>query len=278
MEIDRVQKGDGKQKGIKGKGGKDGKGKSKGKEDKGKGKGKGKPFGGKPDGKGKASKDQKGKGKGVGDTCWTCGRPGQHSKDCWRVRQIEAPPSQSGGSTSQATSPSTTLSATSGGESSAAKAIRRVSQPVIFDLREIAEEETGSIRVLTACTEGIGAGRKRVEFFNMDVDDHFEQDTSGNLSIKMIGQGVDEHERESDEEEVTIIVDSGADASLFPGFVLRKGERIRGGGPMLQDAQGTQIKTFGHRNPHPEGTCHFQRCGGATNLVVWQSSLSRAVH
>ena len=108
MEIDRVQKGDGKQKGTKGKGGKEGKGKSKSKEDKGKGKGKGKPFGGKPDGKGKAGKDQKGKGKGVGDTCWTCGRPGHHSKDCSRVRQIEAPPSHSGGSSSQATtSPST---------------------------------------------------------------------------------------------------------------------------------------------------------------------------
>ena len=85
--LGRMQKGDGKSKGMKGKGGKDGKGK----EDKGKGKGKGKPFGGKPDGKGKASKEQKGKGKGVGDTYWTCGRPGHHLKDCWRVRQIEAP-------------------------------------------------------------------------------------------------------------------------------------------------------------------------------------------
>ena len=71
---------------------------------------------------------------------------------------------------------------------------------MIFDLREIGEEETGSIRVLTACTEGISAGRKRVEFFNMDVDDHYEQDTSGTLSIKMIGQGVEEHERDSDQD------------------------------------------------------------------------------
>ena len=250
MEIDRVQKGDGKSKGMKGKGGKDGKGKSKGgKEDKGKGKGKGKPLGGKPDGKGKASKEQKGKGKGVGDTCWTCGRPGHHSKDCWRVRQVEAPPSHSGGSSSQTTtSPSTTLSTTSGGESGVTKAIRRVSQPVVFDLRGSVEEEAGSIRVLTAGTEGIGGERKKVEFFNMDVDDYNELAKMGGLSIKMVGQRSEELEREKVEEEVTIIVDSGADASLFPGFMLRKGERIRGGGPLLQDAQGTQIKTFGHRD------------------------------
>ena len=110
------------------------------------------------------------------------------------------------------------------------------------------EEETGSIRVLTACTEGSSARRRKVEFFNMDVDDSGERDIMGSLSIKMIGQPGEEHEEVSDEEEVTITVDSGADASLSPGFMLRKGERIRGGGPLLQDAQGTQIKTFGHRD------------------------------
>ena len=62
-----------------------------------------------------------GKGKNSGEVCWTCGRPGHMARDCWRVRQVEAP----------ATSPSTTLTmgATSGGggeSSTAAKNIRRV--------------------------------------------------------------------------------------------------------------------------------------------------------
>ena len=93
MEIDRLQKGKGKD--AKGKGGK-------GKEEKGKGKGKGgKPTGGKGDGKGKGGKDQKGKGKNNSqEVCWTCGRPGHHSKDCWRVRQVESPATQTLPSTS----------------------------------------------------------------------------------------------------------------------------------------------------------------------------------
>ena len=142
----------------------------------------------------------------------------------------------------------TTLSTTSGGDSSATKTIRRVSQPVVCDLREIAEQETGSIRVVMECTEGSEYRKKKVEFYKMDVDDDPKYDLSENLSIKMVGQEIGGDDQESDGEEVTIIVDSGADASLFPGFMLRKGERIRGGGPVLQDAQGTRINTFGHRD------------------------------
>ena len=128
-----------------------------GKEDKGKGKGKGKPFGGKPDGKGKGRQGTEGQRQrelvtpvGRADALDTTRRTARESG------RVEAPPSHSGGSSSQATtSPSTTLSTTSGGESGVTKAIRRVSQPVVFDLRGSVEEEAGSIRVLTACTEGI---------------------------------------------------------------------------------------------------------------------------
>ena len=93
--------------------GKDPKSKGKGKDDKGKGKGKGGKFGGgAKEGNGKGTKDNKGgKGKGNGEVCWTCGKPGHQAKDCWRVRQIEAPATQSvAGSSQRTTSPSTTTS------------------------------------------------------------------------------------------------------------------------------------------------------------------------
>ena len=128
MEIDLI-KGDGK----KGKGkSKEQKGKSKGKEDKSKSKGKGgKPSGkdGKDKGGGKEGKG--GKGKIPSEVCWICGKPGHMAKDCWRVRQVESPATQSIAG-SHTTSPSTTLitSLTSGRgveTNSTAKNIRRVS-------------------------------------------------------------------------------------------------------------------------------------------------------
>ena len=84
MEVDQLKgkdKGKGKTKDMKGT-------KGKGKEEKGKSKGKGgkAAVGPKSEGKGKGGKE---KGKG----CWTRGRPGHLAKDCWRVRQIEAPAS-----------------------------------------------------------------------------------------------------------------------------------------------------------------------------------------
>ena len=90
------------------------------------------------------------------------------SRDCWRVRQVEAPATQSIAG-SHTTSPSTTLttSATSGGggvSNLGAKNIRRVSQPVIFDLRE--GSEAGSIRVVS-----------QVEIFNIASDEEDEYDS-----------------------------------------------------------------------------------------------------
>ena len=135
MEIDRLQqKGDGEKGKSKGK---DQKGKGKSKDDKGKGKSKN-LKGSAKDGKGKGKEPKQGKGKGVGgDLCWTCGKMGHHSKDCWRARQIEAPPAASIASSGQTTSLSTTATSTSGGaetQTTGMKTVRRVSQPLIFDL------------------------------------------------------------------------------------------------------------------------------------------------
>ena len=133
MEVDRLQQ-KGKDKGKST--GKEQKGKSKGKTDKGKDKGKGKSDGGAKSGKGKGGKEKGGKGKSASDLCWTCGKPGHMSKDCWRVRQVEAPTTQSVISNSQQGSiPATATTSTTSGEDGSSKAIRGVSQPAVFDLR-----------------------------------------------------------------------------------------------------------------------------------------------
>ena len=49
-------------------------------------------------------------------------------------------------------------------------------------------------------------------------------------------------------EPMLIIVDSGADASLFPGSMMHKGKQAMGASPPLQDAQGTQIQTYGRKD------------------------------
>ena len=238
----------------KGKGGKDPKGKGKdlkskgkGKEEKGKGKSKnGKFGGGAKEGKGKGTKDNKGgKGKGNGEVCWTCGKPGHQAKDCWRVRQAEAPATQSvAGSRQRTTSPSTTTSGTGGGgdQSAAAKSIRRVSQPAVFDLREASTG--GSIRVVQEAT---------VEYYNIFTDDENE-DAQAAYVVNTVHERREDSEMNEDMVEdgikgpsMAVIVDSGADASLFPGFMRELGEESSGGTPHLQDAQGTKIKTYGSR-------------------------------
>ena len=117
-----------------------------------------------------------------------------------------------------------TTSATSGGggdSNPGAKNIRRVSQPVIFDLRE--GSEAGSIRVAS-----------QVEFFNIASD---EEDECDSYMVNTIAETDDEeeaHEVDGMSEEVQtlkVIVDSGADASIFPGKLMgsaRGGDQVVG--------------------------------------------------
>ena len=239
MEVDRLQQ-KGKDKG-KSKG-KEQKGKSKGKSEKGKDKGKGKSEGGGKSGKGKGGKEKGRKGKNTTEVCWTCGKPGHLSKDCWRVRQVEAPPTQSLSSTSQhGSTPSTaTASTTSGGDVSQ-KAIRRVSQPAVFDLRETSL--TGSIRMVQE------SPKSSVEYYSIATDDEAEDEEDHGYAINTVQQ-YDSMEIENEvpkvEETVNVILDSGADASLFPGRLMDRGIPTSGACPYLQDAQGTKIKTYGH--------------------------------
>ena len=232
MEVDRLQ-----QKG------KD-KGKSKGKDPKGKDKGKGKSENGGKNGKGKGGKEKGGKGRGTSEVCWTCGKPGHISKDCWRVRQVEAPTTQILSATSQqgSTPSTTTTSTTSGGDVSSSKAIRRVSQPAVFDLRKTSL--TGSIRMIQE------SPKSSVEYYSIATDDEAEEEDGPPYVINTIHQyddmEVESQGLEEEEEMINVILDSGADASLFPGSLMDKGIPTTGACPYLQDAQGTKIKTYGH--------------------------------
>ena len=234
MEVDRLQQ-KGKDKG-KSKG-KEQKGKSKGKVDKGKDKGKGKSDGGAKNGKGKGGKEKGGKGKGTSELCWTCGKPGHMSKDCWRVRQVEAPPAPSMTSSSQQGSmtATTTTSTTSGGDG-ASKAIRRVSQPAVFDLRETAL--TGSIRMIQE------SPRSSVEFYSIATDEEDEDEQDMDYVINTIqkqSEDMDVDDPGSENEETINVI-----VSLFPGHLMGKGKPVKGVCPYLQDAQGTKIQTYGH--------------------------------
>eukprot|EP00913_Durusdinium_trenchii_P032259 g30204.t1 len=167
---------------------------------------------------------------------------GHMSKDCWRVRQVEAPTTQSLSSTSQqGSTPSTTMTSTTSGGDVSQKTIRRVSQPAVFDLRETSL--TGSIRMVQE------SPRSSVEYYSIATDDEAEDEEDHGYTINTIQQYDSmeiENEVPKDEEKVNVILDSGADASLFPGRLMDKGIPTSGACPYLQDAQGTKIKTYGH--------------------------------
>ena len=160
------------------------------------------------------------------------------------MRQVEAPAIQSIAG-SHTTSPSTTLatSSTSGGGgemNSTAKNIRRVSQPVIFDLRE--GSDAGSIRLVS-----------QVEFFNIALDDENEYD--GYMVNTVIETDNEEvnlelYEEGGERQSFTVIVDSGADASIFPGRFLEStlSSKALQEAPQLQDAQGKKIKSYGNKD------------------------------
>ena len=130
----------------------------------------------------------------------------------------------------------------------ALKAVRRVSQPLIFDLRDDGDEGSGSVRMVEMLS-GVADAASEVEFFHMDTDEENDEET---MAINTAREGETLQSASMDEEwdgrEFPIIVDSGADASLFPGHLMGRGVQGAGASLYLQDAQGSQIKTYGHKD------------------------------
>ncbi len=243
MEIDRVEwKGGKKGDGKKGGGGKDfTKGRKGGRDEKGKGYGKkgeqkGKFGGKKSDGKGKGQWDNKGKAKGKESReCWKCGKAGHLSKDC--LRQIQEVPEldvPAGNASTTGSSTATTSTASSGGWTGGrvARVVESTPEhyvfspmPAIFDMRDDFSSE-GSIRVVT----------------------HYIGDEDEKVGeIRAVAE-VDENDEYEDP--VAIIIDSGADAPIFPSAWRSAGRRIGGEdcAKILQDAQGNKIPTQGKRD------------------------------
>lgn len=249
MEIDRIEgKGDkGKSKG-KGKGKYD-KGKGKGKKgdrfEKGKGKGKWKGGAFSEKGKGGWSQD-KGAGKSKGKdqrVCWKCGAEGHFARDCVRqvsevpqVQQLPQAPVPSGQSGSGTSAISGITSFSSATLPTRVARITRTEcyaeQPVpsTFDLRDLSSgfSSEESIRVVK-------------EFY---IGDESEIDEG---EVRMVAEIDSDFENE---EKTAIIIDSGADAPIFPATWKRSGKQVveknkRSG---LQDAQGKPIPTLGRRD------------------------------
>ena len=136
----------------KGKGKGDGKGKSKGK-------GYGKPhdFGGKSQQKGTSKGDgQKGQnGKAEQKTCFTCGKVGHFSTDCWqRLRQVseESANPKPSAETGTVASSATTSSPGTSWKTGAVKRVEEVShfefenEPMVFDLRPVSMPGIDNLR------------------------------------------------------------------------------------------------------------------------------------
>eukprot|EP00435_Cladocopium_sp_Y103_P006168 s5691_g2.t1 len=226
MEIDRVD------------GGKS-KGKNKGKNQKGKGdKGSGKNnakgaskgswgSGGKGKNKGKSSNSySKGKGKGDQKVCFQCGSPGHYAKDCWNaVRAAQTGQSGDNGQTAQHASQSQPpvqqqqqqptqqtqyrVARIGGGDDSPTR---------VFDLRSMPSSPTGSVKVVQ-------------QFYIGDDDVHF---STGHVNavIQPIPDGSDLQ---------SILLDSGADASVFPLQYAQAGTSSSVAKMKLHDAQGREI-------------------------------------
>eukprot|EP00435_Cladocopium_sp_Y103_P043190 s470_g12.t1 len=270
MDVSRVK---GKDKG-KGKG--KGKNKDKGKTpwyDKGKGYGNSKGYGQSSDSKGKGKAD-KGKGKAKSSSkdmssvvCHKCHKVGHYARDCWskeKVRQVN----ETGGDNTQATPSAQPETSPTSPQSS--KSVRRVA--LTFDLQDCETEfaENQSVRAVTCEQTWTVKIMDKVEtiLFPLLLPhlwslDNYEVDFDDKHNLRRLGSlrwtPTSEMDKKKEQilggklfvravwtEEVSIILDSGSDATVLPYVYVETGKDTNNLSP-LWDAQGQKIPTQGCR-------------------------------
>ena len=269
MEVDRVYS-DGRSWNNNGKKGDKGKGKNsfsqKGNQ-KGKVKGKTKTKGGKSGQTGKQKNDMQGKssgkqsvsGKGKGSkpdvTYHRCGKYGHFARDCWgtSVRQVQnegsnsvqqSPQSQqtsvAAGSPSSQTSSQVPVAPQQGCIARIQFADDHVSDvlkhdELVFDLRSPCSA--------SSCLEG---NVRTVQFFIGDEPNAVECDVETvdtGLAVRTMLEDVDDVNQMH-----SILLDSGADASVFPISMAELGSPCNDVHTVLRDAQGQEIPLHGYRD------------------------------
>ena len=102
------------------------------------------------------------------------------------------------------------------------------SSPVVFDLRDSSSSNWCHVRM--------------VKFYY--IDDEMEHVASVRSATSL---SEEEQNFELDEDEVAIIIDSEADAPIFPASMIHCGRDHDGRLVALQDAQGNQIAVLGQK-------------------------------
>ena len=251
MEIDRIQgkgKTGDKGKGKSDKGGQKGKSKQKGK-DKGKSKNSNDKSG--YSGKGKSAQNP-GKGKGKGErVCYVCGKPGHLAKDCWSsVRNVQAASSVGGSGQSEWTN-LTSVSQQGAGSQAVHQGPQQAPQQQTQQATQYRVSRISEFAEMNSSTDGH-------EHFVCDLrESPMTSPTSQSGSVRAIHYYIgDEAESDPHEGEVRavvteipsdagdmchILLDSGADAAVFPTRFAQCGDDPGEGSARLHDAQGNVI-------------------------------------